>query len=61
METIAFDDERMENEKIRRIRHLRPDTILFAGGTAGENINLVLRISELPELLHLFHSIQKPL
>jgi uncharacterized protein (TIGR01319 family) len=35
MDSIASNDGRMPHEKIDRIRHLRPDMILVAGGTDG--------------------------
>lgn len=47
MDVIAFDDERTAYEKIRRIRDLRPDMILVAGGTDGGTVKHVLQIVEL--------------
>jgi uncharacterized protein (TIGR01319 family) len=35
MDTISSNDGRLPHEKIDRIRHLRPDMILVAGGTDG--------------------------
>ena len=35
MDVMAIDDGRKEHEKIERIRHLRPDMFLLAGGTDG--------------------------
>jgi uncharacterized protein (TIGR01319 family) len=35
MDVLAIDDGRKEHEKIERIRHLRPDMFLLAGGTDG--------------------------
>ncbi len=35
MDVLAVDDGRKEFEKIQRIRHLRPDMFLMAGGTDG--------------------------
>ena len=47
MDAIAVDDERSDYEKIDRIRHLRPDMILLAGGTDGGTTTLVMQIAEL--------------
>jgi len=47
MDTVALDDGRADYEKIRRIRGLRPDMILMAGGTEGGADNLVLEIAEI--------------
>ena len=35
MDVLAIDDGRKEHEQIARIRHLRPDMFLLAGGTDG--------------------------
>jgi len=35
IDTLAIDDGRKEHERIERIRHLRPDMFLMAGGTDG--------------------------
>lgn len=47
MDTIALDDGRADYEKIKRIRGLRPDMVLMAGGTDGGAKGLVLEIAEL--------------
>lgn len=47
MDVIAIDDDREDYEKIRRIRSLRPDMILLAGGTDGGTVSHVLEIAEL--------------
>jgi uncharacterized protein (TIGR01319 family) len=47
MDVIAIDDDREDYEKIRRIRSLRPDMILLAGGTDGGTISHILEIAEL--------------
>jgi uncharacterized protein (TIGR01319 family) len=47
MDVIAIDDGREDYEKIRRIRSLRPDMILLAGGTDGGTISHILEIAEL--------------
>jgi ABC-type Fe3+-hydroxamate transport system substrate-binding protein len=36
MDLISSNDKRMNHEKIERIRQLRPDMILMAGGEDGE-------------------------
>jgi uncharacterized protein (TIGR01319 family) len=47
MDTIATDDRRLPHEKIERIRQLRPDMILLAGGTDGGTTSHVIAIAEL--------------
>ena len=47
MDVIAIDDGREDYEKIRRIRSLRPDMMLLAGGTDGGTISHILEIAEL--------------
>jgi len=47
MDIIAVDDGRPDFEKIKRIRSLRPDMILVAGGTDGGAVEHVLSIAEL--------------
>ena len=47
MDVMAVDDGRRPYEKIGRIRHLRPDMILMAGGTDGGTIKHVVEIAEL--------------
>ncbi len=47
MDTIAVDDGRMPHQKIQRIRTLRPDMILVAGGTDGGTITHVTEMAEL--------------
>jgi len=47
MDAIAVDDGRPDYEKIERIRHLRPDMILLAGGTDGGTQALVMEIAEI--------------
>jgi uncharacterized protein (TIGR01319 family) len=46
MDTLASNDGRPSYEKIERIRHLRPDMILLAGGTDGGTISHVVEIAE---------------
>jgi len=47
MDVIAIDDGRAPHSQIQRIRNLRPDMILLAGGTDGGADSLVLDIVEL--------------
>lgn len=47
MDVIAVDDGRPDYQKLDRIRHLRPDMILLAGGTDGGTTTLVMQIAEL--------------
>jgi len=47
MDAIAVDDDRPDYEKIDRIRSLRPDMILLAGGTDGGTTKLVMEIAEI--------------
>jgi len=47
MDAIAVDDERPHYVKIERIRNLRPDMILLAGGTDGGTTKLVMEIAEI--------------
>jgi uncharacterized protein (TIGR01319 family) len=47
MDSIATNDRRLPHEKIERIRQLRPDMILFAGGTDGGTTKHVVALGEL--------------
>ena len=47
MDVMAIDDGRRPHQRIQRIRYLRPDMILVAGGTDGGTISHVVEISEL--------------
>lgn len=47
MDVIARDDGRKPYEKIRRIRSLRPDMILLAGGVDGGATTHVMEVAEL--------------
>ncbi|MDZ4121692.1 MAG: glutamate mutase L, partial [Candidatus Cloacimonadaceae bacterium] len=47
MDLIASNDKRMNHEKIDRIRQLRPDMILMAGGEDGGTIKHVVEMAEL--------------
>jgi uncharacterized protein (TIGR01319 family) len=45
MDVMSVDDGRKDYENIERMRHLRPDMILLAGGTDGGTISLVSQIA----------------
>ncbi len=47
MDVLATNDRRLAHEKIERIRHLRPDMILMAGGTDGGTEKHVVGLAEL--------------
>jgi uncharacterized protein (TIGR01319 family) len=47
METIASNDRRRPHEQIQRIRELRPDMVLLAGGTDGGTVKHVVKLAEL--------------
>jgi uncharacterized protein (TIGR01319 family) len=46
MDVIASNDQRPPHEKIERIRTLRPDIILLAGGTDGGTVRHVVELAE---------------
>ncbi len=46
MDVLALDDGRLPHEKIRRIKNLRPDMILLAGGTNGGSVKHVMGMAE---------------
>ncbi len=48
MDVISSNDKRLPHQQIERIRHLRPDMILLAGGVDG---GAVTHVAELAELL----------
>src|SRR5690349_1454963 len=47
MDAVATNDKRLPHEKIERIRQLRPDMILMAGGTDGGTKKHVVAIAEM--------------
>lgn len=47
MDTIAVDDGRLIYQKIERIRQLRPDMVLVAGGIDGGTVSHVVEIAEI--------------
>lgn len=46
MDTIAVDDGRLAYQKIERLRQLRPDMVLMAGGIDGGAVSHVVEIAE---------------
>lgn len=46
MDAISIDDGREQHERVKKIRHLRPDIILLAGGVDGGTINHPLELAE---------------
>jgi uncharacterized protein (TIGR01319 family) len=46
MDVLSTDDGREPWEKIERIRFIRPDMILLAGGIDGGSVNLVVELAE---------------
>ncbi|MFN0056196.1 MAG: glutamate mutase L [Planctomycetales bacterium] len=46
MDILAANDKRRPHEQIQRIRELRPDMILLAGGTDGGNVRQVVQLAE---------------
>lgn len=47
MDTIAVDDGRLAFQKVERIRQLRPDMVLVAGGIDGGTVAHVVEIGEI--------------
>ncbi len=47
MDIIASNDGRLQHEKIKRIRELRPDMILLSGGIDGGTISHVVELAEI--------------
>ncbi|MCX7847691.1 MAG: glutamate mutase L, partial [bacterium] len=47
IDTIALDDPRADHERIERLRHMRPDMIVMAGGTNGGTRRHVEMLAEL--------------
>lgn len=46
MDTLSANDKRKPHEQVQRIRELRPDMILIAGGTDGGNVKKVVELAE---------------
>jgi uncharacterized protein (TIGR01319 family) len=49
MDILASNDKRLFHEKVKRIRDLRPDMILFSGGVDGGTESHVVKIAEVLE------------
>ena len=47
LDTIALNDGRPEHESVQRIRHLRPDIVLIAGGVEGGTLSHPLELAQL--------------
>jgi hypothetical protein len=47
MDVLSYHDERLPHERIQRIRELRPDMIMIAGGVDGGSVTHVAEIAEL--------------
>src|SRR5215218_2379192 len=47
MDVIAVDDGRKEHQKVERIRSLRPDMLLMAGGTDGGTVRHLTELAEM--------------
>jgi len=47
MDALATNDGRLDHEKIARIRSLRPDMVLLAGGTDGGDRKKVISLAEI--------------
>jgi len=47
IDVIAVDDGRKDFEKVKRIRDLRPDMILFSGGTDGGTVKHLVEMAEM--------------
>ena len=46
MDAISIDDGRESHKRVERIRHLRPDIFLIAGGTDGGTVDHPLELAE---------------
>ncbi len=46
MDSISIDDGREQHERVKKIRHLRPDIVLIAGGVDGGTMNHPLELAE---------------
>ena len=47
MDTLAVNDGRLPHERIERLRQLRPDMIVLAGGVDGGTVSHVVEMAEL--------------
>lgn len=46
MDVISADDRREDHQRIERIRHIRPDIVLIAGGVDGGSTSHVIEMAE---------------
>jgi len=46
MDAVSLDDGREAHERVQKIRHLRPDIALLAGGTDGGTVDHPLELAE---------------
>ena len=46
MDAISLDDRREQHQRVQKIRHLRPDIVLIAGGTDGGTVSHPLELAE---------------
>lgn len=46
MDAISLDDGREPHERVKKIRHLRPDIVLIAGGTDGGTLQHPIELAE---------------
>lgn len=46
MDALCFDDGREQFQRVTKIRHLRPDIVLIAGGTDGGTVDHPLELAE---------------
>ncbi len=68
MDVLAINDGRLQHERVERIRRLRPDMILLAGGIDSNEDALKKKCAEMAELIaaadprpRLGHSFKLPL
>ncbi len=47
LDTVSVDDGRDEIERIKKLRHLKPDIVLLAGGTDGGATKQVVELAEM--------------
>ena len=46
IDSFTYDDGRNDQQKVERIRHIRPDMVLLAGGTEGGTIKHLTELAE---------------
>jgi len=46
IDSFTYDDDRDEQKRVERIRHIRPDMVLFAGGTEGGAVKHLVEMAE---------------